>query len=145
MNRKHSQKFFVGSAKTLYRPLIIPCIEEEEFDAAIEEFKRQYEAQVKHTRKRVNELLFPVYGRKLPFKEKILSTVLRTIKEIETTKGTDIRGMAKKLRRYTKENLSFFRMEGLREVPVDSDRIVRAFEAAQRKEPVERVKFILFK
>ena len=87
----------------------------------------------------------PVYNMEIPFSDHVIPDVVRKIRYIIDKTGENLCDIAQQLRIYTGENLRFFRRQGLREVPVEADRILQAYLAMKRKEPIGRVKFLLFK
>lgn len=144
MTRKKSKICFVGNARTLYKPVITPCIDPDDFAEAVKMFTERY-YRTPHIRERINDTLRPVYGTEIPFSDHVIPDVVRKIRYIIDKTGENLCDIAQQLRIYTGENLRFFRRQGLREVPVEADRILQAYLAMKRKEPIGRVKFLLFK
>lgn len=138
---------FVGNAKECYhrKEETIQVLDRDDLEVANVMFKKRYLAQINHTRKRINASLKPLYRVDLLFSTSILSEVVGKIHYIlDTTNAPDIKTVAKELRDYIGWDTKFFRKQGLREIPCESERIAEAYVAMKRKLPRGRVRSILF-
>jgi len=123
----------------------IQVLEKSDLDIAAELLTKRYRRQISNYQQRINATLKPLYGKKIHFSTQEVSKIVNKIYYIIDNTGENIDVVAEEIRKYTGKNLRFFRREGLREVPIDPCRIVQAYKAVKRKEPIAKVKAILFR
>lgn len=140
---------FVGNSKTCYhrKEETITVLDRTGFsdlDMANYLFKKRYIAQINHTRTRINATLKPLYGKEVFFSTNILSSVVDKIHYMMDATGEDIKTIAFELKAYLGKQTKFFRKQGLRKVPCESERIIRAYKSMKNNEVPDRVRSILF-
>ncbi len=137
---------FVGNSRTCYRRdrRTITSMAKSDLDVVATLFTARYRNQIEYTRKRIHATLKPLYGNEIPFATRILSQVVSKIHYIMDETGEDIKTVAKELKTYLGFDTKFFRKQGLREIPCESERIIAAYKAMKHNEPKERVRSILF-
>lgn len=142
MQKKNATKVASFRAHSDKRILVYEMKDELEFVKDV--IKRRYKAAIDYNKWKVNMTLQPFYGKPLAFSDKVTTEVTYRIKEMTTETGKTIEQMAMEFRDYLGYRTPFFRKEGEKMVPIDSQRIMRAYRAMKSKTPVKEVEKILF-
>lgn len=103
-----------------------------------------YVENMKDMESEVNTTFAGIYGRHLPVKRKITSEILIKLKEIMTQTGKTITEITHDIRRYLGYPCSFFRFEGAKQLPIDSQRITKAYELIKRRASIIKVEDALY-
>lgn len=144
MLEKKTSARFVGSASTLYRGFgVTVSPTKSDMDVAAEAFQKGYVREIRVMRQRVNEKLLSLYGKEIPFSEKIVSDVLQKIQYIERTTRNTMEGISSDLKAVLGQDFKFFYNKEGKEYPISSDKILEAYQNLKQKQPVEKIKTIL--
>lgn len=103
-----------------------------------------HNAAVEHNKERINEQLTPVYGRPLVFADNMTTDVLEKLARIMKLTGKTVKEISDDFRQYLGKSCTFFRKEGSKQIPVESERILMAYLAMKEKKPRYQVENILY-
>lgn len=105
---------------------------------------RRYRATIKYNRQIIDEQFKGLYGKPLYFSDKLTSTLIIRIKEIMALTGKSLKEIGKDLKAYIGKDISFFRKNGDSQIPIDSARIMDAYQAMKELKPAFQIENILF-
>ena len=143
--QEHPNSKRVGSFKCHSdKKILVYEMKEDEFEYARKVIKRRYRHTIDYNKWRANVTLQPFYGKPLLFADKVTSEVTYRIKEMIQETGKDIEEIAQEFRNYLGYRTPFFRKEGERMIPVDSQRIMKAYKAMKERKTVKEIEKILF-
>ena len=124
--------------------ILVYDMKDDELAHAKKVISRRYRSAVDWNKWRANMTLQPLYGKPLVFTDRVTSEVTYRIKEMISETGKDIEEIAQEFRDYLGYRTTFFRKEGEKMIPVDSQRIMKAYRAMNSKAPVKEIEKILF-
>lgn len=110
----------------------------------IETIARNYLNAIDSDRERINSKLNPFYGRALNIPEQELGNVIDKIIKIEEKTGKKMEEIAIEIREYLGNDCSFFRTEGDKLIPIESDRLLQAYKYLKARFPIKLIKSVLY-
>lgn len=122
-------------------PDIEPCVVYPEFIG--HQIAKIYMNNVDYKRELIDKALQPIYGRCLVFNEGHTFDIYKKVEAIEKLVG-NIPNMVREFRTYLGYPCTFYRTDGKKRIPVESNRIIDAYKAMKSKSPVRTVEKILY-
>lgn len=115
-----------------------------EFTKVVFEMVRErYMETITHNMSQVNSIFMEIYDTPIRFKERV-SDLLIKIKNVMVQTGKSIEQVVKEIRKYLGYDCQFFRMEGDRRIPINSERIMKAHFLVEKKELFIKVEDALY-
>lgn len=106
---------------------------------------RKYKDIMKWHKKKINNTLKPFYSRNLEFADNLTANMIERIRVLMESTGKTIKEMGKDFEAYLGYPCTFFRKENFRQVPVDTDRILKAYQAMKENKLIYEIEKILFR
>lgn len=136
-----SFKPYKDSRISTYCPCMLPENDPERIGKLI---AKRYVNAVEWTRWRIEATLRPLYSRPLSFPDCSITDMVVKVKDLINSTGMNIPDIARQFRTYLGYPCQFFRNEGSRRVPVDSQRLLKAHQAMRNRALVGAVERILY-
>lgn len=124
--------------------ILVYEMKEDELEFAKKIITRRYRAAVDYNKWRASCTLKPLYGKSIVFADRVTTEVTYRIKEMINETGKDISEIAEEFREYLGYRTVFFREENGKRIPIDSQRIMKAYKAMQSRQPVKIIENLLF-
>jgi len=121
-----------------------PIIYSSDDIVVVDKIAREYVKNIAYRRNEINKFLEPIYNRPLNIEESKLTDTLLKIRAIKEETGKDLLQIVEDIRSYLGFKCSFYRSSHGKDIPVDSDRILRAYRAVVEKLPRTEIKKILY-
>lgn len=106
--------------------------------------KDLYNAAMEMNQKRINHTFEAIYGKPLLIKKKLTSEVIIKLKNIMQQTGKTITQITQEIRRYLGYPCSFFRIEGANMIPIDSQRITKAYDLMTKRVSIIQIENALY-
>jgi hypothetical protein len=113
-------------------------------DEIVERIAGLYIVNVEFKRREINKTLRHLYNRDLVFHDKDISDIYLKIEKFLQDAQKGMGDVAKEFRTYLGYRCSFYRREGDRSVPIDSERLREAYFAMRDKKPKRVIEKILY-
>lgn len=120
----------IGTFKP-WRDANVRRMERSDSDIAALLIKKIYRNTIEHHKKRINATLFHFYGKNLNFPERMTTQIKERIFELMEVTDKEITEIVQTFKSYFGEDCSFYRKEGAKLIPVDSERLLKAYNAIQ--------------
>lgn len=106
--------------------------------------KDVYNVSMDVYQKEINHTFEEIYGKPLVIKKRLTSEVIIKLKNIMQQTGKTIVEITQDIRGYLGYPCSFFRLDGIRTIPIDSQRITKAYELMRQRASILKVEDALY-
>lgn len=106
--------------------------------------KDHYHSNLDDMKSTITRIFVSIYGESVPFKERITSEIWIKLKQIMQETGKTIEEVTRDIRNYLGYPCSFFRIDGARKLPIDSQRIRKAYELMKQRKSIVAVEDALY-
>lgn len=113
-------------------------------DELVEKIAGLYIVNVEIKREQINKTLRHLYSRDLVFHDKDISDIHIKIENFLKDAQKSMGDVAKEFRTYLGYKCSFYRREGEKSIPINSDRLREAYFAMRDKKPKRVIEKILY-
>lgn len=126
-----------------YRNLTV--MENTDIKCILKSFPALYREAIVRRKREIDMITKQVYGRPLRFQENETTNIRIKLYEIEQQFGKNFAQIANDINQYVGSNLCFFRNIGEKRIPVEFERITKAYQSVQEKKTKNKVLEVLYK
>lgn len=115
-----------------------------DYDTFVTKVACNYLNAIEYQQRLIGNTLRHLYKKRIVFREGITSDVRIKVKEVINYAQKDMKDIARDFRNHMGYHASFFRKEHGEYIPIESRRIMQAYDAVRRRAPVRIIEKILY-